>query len=87
MCLIPHTSTYGTGKLTELHRELRDRRRPNFKPGRCLIISGIYRQKTGCPFELLGNVAEARSAYERSLQLDPDDEQAKASLAKLNGAP
>ena len=43
--------------------------------------------RKGNAFELLGKVAEARSAYERSLQLDPDDEQAKASLAKLNGAP
>lgn len=43
--------------------------------------------RKGNAFELLGKLADARKSYERSLQLDPEDEQAKQSLAKLNGAP
>lgn len=43
--------------------------------------------RKGNAYELLGKVADARKCYEQSLQLDPNDESAKQSLAKLKGTP
>lgn len=40
--------------------------------------------RKGNAYELLGKAADARECYERSLQLDPSDEQVKQSLSKLN---
>ena len=35
----------------------------------------------------MGNVADAKKAYEQSLALDPDNEDAKLALARLKGTP
>lgn len=43
--------------------------------------------RKGNAYELLGKVADARKCYEQSLALDPNNEEAKLALAKLNGNP
>lgn len=42
--------------------------------------------RKGNAYEVLGNVSDARRCYEQSLQLDPNDEDVKLALARLNGA-
>lgn len=41
--------------------------------------------RKGNAYELLGKIADARKCYERSLELDPNDEDVRLALAKLNG--
>lgn len=43
--------------------------------------------RKGNAHELMGNVADAKKAYEQSLALDPDNEDAKLALARLKGTP
>jgi CubicO group peptidase (beta-lactamase class C family) len=47
-------------------------------------ISAAWWRK-GNAFELLGKRADAKRCYEQSLQLDPDNDDAKQSLAQLSG--
>lgn len=42
--------------------------------------------RKGNAYEVLGKVSDARRCYEQSLQLDPNDEDVKLALARLNGA-
>lgn len=42
--------------------------------------------RKGNAYEVLGKVSDARKCYEQSLQLDPNDEDVKLALARLNGA-
>lgn len=43
--------------------------------------------RKGNAYELLGKVSDARKCYEQSLKLDPNDEDVRLALAKLNGSP
>lgn len=42
--------------------------------------------RKGNAYELLGKLADAKKSYEEAVKLDPNDEDYKAALAKLNGA-
>jgi tetratricopeptide (TPR) repeat protein len=42
--------------------------------------------RKGMAYELLGEMPKARASYEKSLALDPNFEQARSSLAKLDPA-
>lgn len=43
--------------------------------------------RKGNAYELLGKLADARSSYQQALALDPDNENARQSLARLSGSP
>ena len=83
----PLRKPYGIGRIAELSGQQLDRGEQGIrafiakppKDGGALVLSGAYR-RLGLILEFEGKHAEARSAIEQALTLDPRNEEAKKAM-------